>query len=107
MSCRDGSPSISTATSARAAASNTRAQLADTPGRAPYLRPRGWPRMWTPDVRLDPFDEPEPARIARVETVDLPMLLEEPVHRDAAGDGQPVGMIGDRTELVAAGDSCL
>ena len=49
-SCRDGSPSISMATSDFAAAANTSGQRAVTPGRDPYLRPLGCPRILTPGV---------------------------------------------------------
>ena len=152
MSCRDGSPSISMATPVVAAASNTRSQSAVTPGREPYLRPRGCPRMCTPrrlhgrrpSARSDrpPTAAPSAARRRRARASrvraapcrPMPsarMLASMPLssrnrpryrrfsrsissccsrqllHRHAAGDLQPVGVIGDGAVVVAARDARL
>ena len=55
------------------------------------------------DVRLDPCEQPEGPVALAVQPIDLDALAGEARRRQAVGDRQPGGMIGDRRELVAAG----
>ena len=134
------------ATPLAAAAAKTRGQSAVTPGREPNMRPRGWPRTWTPgavtaasirgvwsaadrstacgaattmskqrpvgrldvdravgaDVRLDAGEQPEGAAAVAIQPIDLGALRGEARRRQAVGDRQPAGVIGDRAPGVAA-----
>ena len=57
------------------------------------------------NIRLDAFEQPERAAGACIDAIDLTVLLEQAVHRHPARNGQAVGMVRHRAELISAGDS--
>ena len=54
------------------------------------------------NVRLDALEEPKPSVVDSIQPFDVAVLLLELGHRHAAGNRQPVRMIGHGAELIAA-----
>ena len=55
------------------------------------------------DVRLDSLQQPKPRRMARIELGDLLPLHREPLGRDASGDAQAGGVVGDCRIRISPG----